>query len=199
MKITIRETGEQKELEIIDEQTGCEWTNDLIGNHGGLSDGQIEFDSATGAYLASQETFNWWEKMIGDYAGMESSIASHKKMYGGDLVDEWLDTAHAFDRDLEDIPKSVAKALEDGKVLHDAVFEGLRNADTWLGGAVIVKNGEGYDAIPGAYLTDASYTGSCEAVYEIENSRDCLGVYASDCSDYEIRKAITLNILPALR
>jgi hypothetical protein len=39
------------------------------------------------------------------------------------------------------------------------------NKDRWTGGALIVAcEGSGFQAIPGAYLTDASYTGSRQAI-----------------------------------
>ena len=38
------------------------------------------------------------------------------------------------------------------------------NRNRWTGGALIVRTPNGYQAIPGAYLTDISYTGSKEAV-----------------------------------
>lgn len=39
-------------------------------------------------------------------------------------------------------------------------------ANHWAGGAVIVRlaDGAGYQAIPGAHLTDASYTGSRDVI-----------------------------------
>jgi len=50
----------------------------------------------------------------------------------------------------------------------DATIEAVEKADCWVGGAVVVAedNGE-YNAIPGAYLTDCSYTGSRDVVIDL--------------------------------
>lgn len=47
-----------------------------------------------------------------------------------------------------------------------AIAEAFSNHAKWTGGALVVKykNGD-HQAIPGAYLSDISYTGSKEVVY----------------------------------
>ena len=50
-----------------------------------------------------------------------------------------------------------------------AIREAVEEHRCWLGGAVVVTDGDGnYEAIPGAYLTDASYGGPREVVTTIE-------------------------------
>ena len=52
--------GKMRELAAIDENSGCEWTEDLIGN----VDGFDGYDEIEERHLMSQETFDWWEKFI---------------------------------------------------------------------------------------------------------------------------------------
>lgn len=57
--------------------------------------------------------------------------------------------------------------------LQDAIVVALERFERWTGGARVVRNDDGsYDAIPGAYLTDASYTGSCDVVWGIEDASE---------------------------
>jgi len=51
----------------------------------------------------------------------------------------------------------------------------LANCETWLGGAVVVEDGAGYEAIPGAYLSNGSYTGSRDVLYRATNLADVTG------------------------
>lgn len=83
--------------------------------------------------------------------------------------------------------ESIKKALE----------EGIRNCDKWIGGAVIVKDGEEYDAIPSAYLRDISYIGSREVVFEITTKED-FGDDVNTESQSEIDFIINEMILPNL-
>ncbi len=73
-----------------------------------------------------------------------------------------------------------------------AYLKALRNAENWMGGAVIVRIKEGFDAIPGAYLSDRSYTGSREVEDTIAFSGDFLGggYQASDLTDEQLATAI---------
>lgn len=58
----------------------------------------------------------------------------------------------------------------------NATIKAVENADHWMGGAVVVVEEDGsYEAIPGAYLTDISYTGSREIVVNISNGLDDTG------------------------
>lgn len=61
MLVRIKETGETKELKIVDHKTGIEWTNDLIGNATGFS--EFDHDVENDIYMCDKETCNWW----GDY------------------------------------------------------------------------------------------------------------------------------------
>ncbi|MEN6565877.1 MAG: hypothetical protein ABFC57_06215 [Veillonellales bacterium] len=59
MDITIKETGEVKDLTIIDCKTGCEWTADLIT----ASD---FWNDETEQYEMSHDDFDWWTEYISD-------------------------------------------------------------------------------------------------------------------------------------
>lgn len=53
--------------------------------------------------------------------------------------------------------------------LNAAVREAAKRHRRWMNGAVVVTDGHGdYEAIPGAYLSDISYTGMREVVTRIE-------------------------------
>jgi len=52
--------GEVKTLEIIDQDTGCNWEQDLIGD----CDGLTSFDESSGLYVMSVEDYEWWAAFI---------------------------------------------------------------------------------------------------------------------------------------
>lgn len=57
MEIRIKETGELKELVATDQDTGCEWTANLI------EAGQMEHDE-DGNPVMEQDDFDWWVDII---------------------------------------------------------------------------------------------------------------------------------------
>ncbi|MBC7234242.1 MAG: hypothetical protein H5T69_00250 [Chloroflexi bacterium] len=62
------------------------------------------------------------------------------------------------------------------KTLRQAVIEALEHCEKWTGGAVVVADGEGrYEAVPGAYLSDISYTGPREVVWRVAYLSDVAG------------------------
>jgi hypothetical protein len=98
--------GEEKTLELRNDK-GIDWSADFIGNtaHGMASDEE-------GRYIASQDDFDWWEKMIADWQHMESVIAEYKERVNGDEVDRIVgDTVGGYD--LEDQPRNVIEALKE--------------------------------------------------------------------------------------
>ncbi len=62
----------------------------------------------------------------------------------------------------------------------DATIEAVKNADTWMGGAVVVKDGRNYEAIPQAHLSDGSYTGSRNIVIDLANGLEDSSGYSLD-------------------
>ncbi|AKG37826.1 hypothetical protein VK70_17120 [Paenibacillus durus ATCC 35681] len=111
MKITIKETGKSEALSIIDENTGVDFIQDFIGNYGALSDGQFTFDEETGTYIADQDTFDWWDKVVTDQTALEARIAELKEEHGYEAVDEVVNEATSVD--LEDLAAAVNKALDE--------------------------------------------------------------------------------------
>lgn len=74
----------------------------------------------------------------------------------------------------------------------NATIEAVEMADQWMGGAVVVidENGD-YDAIPAAYLTDASYTGSRDVVVDLSNGlHNATGYSLDDGTPEEIAKLL---------
>lgn len=64
MKIIIKETGLEDCLIIVDKNTGCEWTADLIEAGGMESD-------EDGNTIMSQDDFDWWKNYISDHEKTE--------------------------------------------------------------------------------------------------------------------------------
>ena len=66
----------------------------------------------------------------------------------------------------------------------EKAFDGLTREYPWMGGAVIVREDDGYfEAIPGAHLTDISYTGSRDVVTRWDSINDI--VVEGDVTDYQ--------------
>ena len=84
MEIVIKETGEVETLLLIDSKTGCDWFNDLVGNHDGFND-DPEYGFAkekdedgfdTGRFVTSQENFKWWENIVSEMDELEKRIVN---------------------------------------------------------------------------------------------------------------------------
>ena len=69
MKIRIKETGEVKELTVIDRKTGVDWTADLVGD-----DDQIAWNDELGVSETTQDAYDWWAAYIADYTADEEMI-----------------------------------------------------------------------------------------------------------------------------
>lgn len=100
MEITIIETGEKTELTIIDRNSGCSWTSDLLGNHGALPDYNEDDDT----YHMSQEDFNWWADLIENYQAADDRyyeiLDRLKDPDYGNMIAEFEN----LNCDLEDLP-----------------------------------------------------------------------------------------------
>ena len=59
--------------------------------------------------------------------------------------------------------------------LRGAVAEAIRESAHWLGGAVVMRDGESYYAYPGAYMNDISYTGSRDVVWRVSDPTEVGG------------------------
>lgn len=67
MQVIINETKEVKELTIIDDVTGTEWTRDLLGN----SDIHTDSDNF---YHMDAADYDWWTAYITGYKATEQEI-----------------------------------------------------------------------------------------------------------------------------
>lgn len=63
MKFLINETGELQELHYIDEKTGVDCIDDVIGNSGAIGD-YITYDEDDEAYRINQADYDWWDTYI---------------------------------------------------------------------------------------------------------------------------------------
>jgi hypothetical protein len=87
--------------------------------------------------------------------------------------------------------------MKNTELIKKALEKAIRNCDKWIGGAVVVKDSYDYEAIPGAYLRDISYTGPREVVFEIA-SKDDFGDDVDVESQSDLDFIINEMILPNL-
>lgn len=107
MKIRIKETGEVKDLTIIDRKTGCEWTADLVGD-----DDCITYNRDREIYETDQASYDWWNNMIDKLEHAEDVKQKYIEKYGADAVEDAL-AQYDTPTDLEDQPSATISALED--------------------------------------------------------------------------------------
>ncbi|WP_338709230.1 hypothetical protein [Paenibacillus amylolyticus] len=112
INVVIVGTSTFQTLSLIDPNTGVDWVKDLIGNFNGFNDGQFVWDESQGAYLATQETYDWWTKVLSDHSALTERIAEVKNLTNKvEEVDQivWA----ASDCDLEDQATRVNAALDE--------------------------------------------------------------------------------------
>jgi len=78
MNVIIKETGETRELSIIDIKSGCDWTVDLLGNSG------IHKNADTDAVTMDLDDFVWWETYINGHMATEYGIVELAMIAGVD-------------------------------------------------------------------------------------------------------------------
>ncbi|MEN1990218.1 hypothetical protein [Paenibacillus hubeiensis] len=99
-------------LSLIDPSTGVDWVKDFIGNYDGFNDGQFVWEETQGVYLATQDTYDWWAKVIGDQAVLAERIQNIKtQILDVDEVDRIV--SESSDCDLEDMALRVNAALDE--------------------------------------------------------------------------------------
>lgn len=77
---------------------------------------------------------------------------------------------------------------------NQAVLEAVRKASNWMNGSVVVKNDDGsYEAFPGAYMNDISFSGSRNVVFTVTNAADILGDDPEQYSDEQLLDVINEN------
>jgi len=108
MKITIKETGDIKELRLVDPDTGVDWIADFVGNTGTLDDGQFEADDD--GYTASRETYEWWEGVVATRQSNDNRIHALEQEHGDEAVRKVVDVGSM---DLDDETNAIAQALDE--------------------------------------------------------------------------------------
>ncbi|GBF73194.1 hypothetical protein PA598K_01479 [Paenibacillus sp. 598K] len=112
MKVKIKETGAMETLSMLS-SNGTDAAADMIGNHGGFGSEswQFDLDADTGIYEASQETYDWWEKVLTENEELEERIEALKEEHGSDAVQEVIEAAGNVD--LEDHAANLNNALDE--------------------------------------------------------------------------------------
>lgn len=100
MDITITETGATEELTIIDPESGVNWINDLMGNHGALP----EYNDEDNTYHMIQEDFDWWDNLVKEYQTADNRYQELLNSLNGDDYDRLLAEVQDLGCDLEDYP-----------------------------------------------------------------------------------------------
>ena len=121
MEIVIKETGEVETLSLIDSSTGCDWFNDLVGNHDGFNDNPEygfakEFDEdgySTGRFVTSQENFYWWADIVCQIDNVDNRIDNLKDEFGVERVDEVVYQCNRGNTDLEYYAVELNRWLDD--------------------------------------------------------------------------------------
>lgn len=106
--------GKIEVLEMIDPKSKVNCATDIIGNHGGLSDGQFRYNEEADAYECTPETFEWWKRVLADHQTLEDMIAELAELieeHGSDKVHEVVNSVG--DYDLEDQPAAIRAALDE--------------------------------------------------------------------------------------
>ena len=111
MNVTIKETGAKETLELIDSH-GTDCAIDVIGNYDGIgSDAhQFQLDEDTGIYTCTQDTYDWWNRVLAEQQDLTDRIAELSKEYGAEAVQDAIGTSG--DCDLEDQAAAINKALD---------------------------------------------------------------------------------------
>ena len=94
MNVKINETGEIKELNVID-KNGINWIHDLMGNVGELTNGQFVQIGDEDLYAADQASYDWWVEYIEGMQATEDEVAALVEEYDldKDEVQDRIDAA----------------------------------------------------------------------------------------------------------
>ena len=121
MEIVIKETGAIETLLLIDNSTGCDWLNDLVGNHDGFNDDPEcgfaeetdEYGLTTGRYITSKDNFEWWEDIVCQIDDVNNRIDNLKDEFGVERVDEAVYQCNRGNTDLEYYAVELNRWLDD--------------------------------------------------------------------------------------
>lgn len=110
MKIIIKETGATETLSIIDPVSGVDYIADFVGNTGAFIDGQF-FDNDNDELSCTQDTFDWWSRVVDENQELNYRIQDLIKEHGQDAIYDAI--AGAGDVDLGDSAGSINQALDE--------------------------------------------------------------------------------------
>lgn len=107
--VKIIESGEIRELSVIDANSGLDWSGDMLGNFNAY-DG---FDDEAELHTMSQETYDWWAEFLPKYEAADEAANEHRKSLDGADAEQFEETLnHATGCDLEDLPAAMMTAIE---------------------------------------------------------------------------------------
>lgn len=89
MRVKIKETGEIKDLGIIDPKTGVNYVADFIGNTGALGK-EFLYNEDEEYYEALQDDVEWWENVIEAHEHIDDVLM----VMSEDLPEEIYDDIH---------------------------------------------------------------------------------------------------------
>jgi len=116
MKIYNTTTGKEVSLTIIDRKTGCEWTNDLIGNAGDL-----HYNSDREMAEMNQDTYEWWNITIEGLEKIEDLVEEAKELLSSEEFEELerklSDAGNAYDYEqhIATLTAILKKVIEENK------------------------------------------------------------------------------------
>lgn len=116
MKIYNTTTGEVTDLMIIDRKTGCEYTNDLLGNTGSL-----HYNPEREMVEMDQAGIEWWQEIIAGLKHIDDLTDEAKDLLDPDdfkdLQDELYRNGDAMDyaRHVDVLTDILVNAINDAK------------------------------------------------------------------------------------
>ena len=105
MNIKIKETGEAKQLQYRNWETGVDWTAEFIGNNSA----DLTYDEE-GILVLTREDYEWWAQRISAEEELVEMLIMYRERFGQDVVDRAID--HALEVNFDELPKAVKFALE---------------------------------------------------------------------------------------
>ena len=98
-----------KDLTIIDPTSGCEWTQDLIGN----ADGFDDYNDERGMYTMSLDNYNWWSNYINIEQNLQDRIQTIRDELDNDAREQFeQELADTGDSDYEVMQSNVTNVVE---------------------------------------------------------------------------------------
>lgn len=115
MLVKIIGSNRIEELKLIDSRNGCDWLEDLIGNHDGFGEDElckfraVEDEEYGLIYETDEYNFNWWENCISIIKEKDRIAEILAEEHGWDAVNEVIYQVGSYD--LEDQARMEISAL----------------------------------------------------------------------------------------